>query len=318
MLFETGMDLEELRSVREEIMSHSQAYNTVKGYRSSWRMFVQWCESAGRQSLPASEDTVSLFAAWATKKRKPEPYALTHVKHICSAIQDRHRGAALPNPITDLVRETLAGIARSTDQDSEAKDALTPAQLKAAVAALGDGPVGIRDRAILLVGFTSGWRSCELAGLNLQDVRFGEACMTFHLRRSKTDQLGKGRKVKIPRLPQNSLCPVAALEAWILVRGRLAGPLFQPFRGSRQTPEDRAICSELVCDVVQRTLRKAGIDPDRYGAHSLRSGMVTAATENGADLIAIIERTGQKRLETVARYVRSPGGFNRDPLAGVL
>jgi integrase len=108
------------------------------------------------------------------------------------------------------------------------------------------------------------------------------------------------------------------LAAWTAVRGRQHGPLFLPFRGANKYPEDRRIKPSLVCKVVKRRLRKAGVNPDRYGAHSLRAGMVTAATENGADLISISERTGHEGLDTLAEYVRSHGGFGRDPLAGVL
>jgi integrase len=315
-LFDVGVNLSEVSLARAEVLSHAHAVNTVRGYGYSWATFARWCAAAGRQALPASCDTVSLFSVWGCFKRRPRPYALSHVRHVCSAVRDRHRSEGLPSPITDVVRETLAGIARSTDQESEAKEALSPSQLRAAVGVLSDAPIGRRDGAILLVGFTTGWRSCELAGLNLREVRFEETCMRFKLRRSKSDQEGKGREVKIPRVPDSGLCPVSALEAWLKVRGGVGGPLFQTFRNGATT--GRRIAPDLVNDIVHDCLRKAGIDPRAYGSHSLRAGMVTTAAEAGADLIAIQERTGHARLETLAKYIRSRGGFPRDPLAGVL
>jgi site-specific recombinase XerD len=274
-LFDPGINLAEIRVAREQVLSYSQAHNTVRGYRSSWRTFAHWCEEAGRQAAPASEDTVSLFVTWAAtcaaKKRKPGPYKLRHVRHICAAIADRHRMLHLPSPVTDIVRATLAGIARSTDQISGAKEAVSPQQLRSAIQVQKQSALEIRDQAILLVGFAAGWRSAELAGLYFREVSIFEAHMRLWLRRSKTDQLGQGREVRIPRVAESPLCPVAALEAWIAVRGREHGPLFLPFRGRNPHPENRPCQPDLICHVVKRALKKAGIDPARYGAHSLPS-----------------------------------------------
>lgn len=316
-LFDLGIDLSEVRSARDEVMRHSQAANTVRSYAVAWKTFAKWCEEAGRHAEPASADTVSLFVTWAAKKRKPKPYKLTNLRHICCAIADHHRVLRCPNPVTDLVREALAGIARSTEQESGAKNAITPSQLRSVIGLLDGSSLACRDRAILLVGFATGWRSAELAGLNLRDVAIFQSYMRLYLRRSKTDQLGLGREVRIPR-GETGLCPVVALESWLATRGKQNGPLFLPFRGANPNPEDRRIQPDLICHMIKRRLKKAGINPDRYGAHSLRAGMVTAATENGADLISISERTGHKGLDTLAGYVRSHGGFGRDPLAGVL
>jgi hypothetical protein len=122
----------------------------------------------------------------------------------------------------------------------------------------------------------------------------------------------------VPAMATPAEAGAVQIEAWIAVRGREHGPLFLPFRGRNPHPENRPCQPDLICHVVKRALKKAGIDPARYGAHSLRSGMVTAAAENGADLISICERTGHECIQTLLGYVRSRGGFNRDPLAGVL
>lgn len=317
LLFDAGMDLADIRDAREEIMRHAQAKNTVRTYGVSWRVFARWCAASGRQSLPATPDTVSLFIAWAVDKREPR-YKLNNVKHICAAVRHQHRQLDLPDPNDSHVRATLAGAARAYDQEPGGKEAITPEQLRQAVAMLGTSARDVRDGAILLLGFASGWRSAELAGLYLREVSFSPRYMRILLRRSKTDQEGKGREVKIPRVPGSCLCPVAALESWVKVRGPQPGPLFLPFRGPSGLPEHHAIYPDLICHVVKRCLRQIGVDASSYGSHSLRSGMVTAASENGADPITIMQRTGHKRIETLVGYVRTAGGFLRDPLAGVL
>jgi len=317
-LFDLGLNLAEVRQTREEIMQFSQAANTVKGYRFSWKNFEQWCRETNRQALPASPDTVSLFVIWAGVQRKPKPFKLAHVRHICAAIKDRHRSAELTCPINNLVRDSLAAVGRKVEQEPGGKDALTPEQLRRAVAGLPDNRVGIRDRAILLVGFTTGWRESELTGLRLKEIHIFRDHVLFRLRKSKTDQEGKGREVRIPRVPDSPLCPVAALEAWLKIRGTNPGALFLPFHGGRHmTLREGQLNPKAVCVVVQKALQRAGVRGN-WGAHSLRAGMITAAAENGADVITIQERTGHARLETIAKYVRAAGGFKRDPLAGVL
>jgi site-specific recombinase XerD len=318
-LFDLGPDLSELDEALEEIMVFSQAANTVRAYSFSWKAFAAWCRENAQEALPASPETLSRFVVWACVKRKPRRYKLTRVRHIVAAIKSRHRAEGLPDPVDDRVRGALAAIARKIDQDPGGKDALTPDHLRRAVAGLPDNGVGVRDRAILLVGFTTGWRGSELVGLHFHELRFFSDHALFRLRRSKTDQEGKGREVRIPRIPESPLCPVAALEAWIKIRGTRPGALFWPFSGGRHmTLREGQLRAKVVCAVVQKALKRAGIKQGNWGGHSLRSGMITAAAENGADVIAIQERTGHKRLETIAKYVRSAGGFRRDPLAGVL
>jgi len=318
-LFDVGLNLSKIREVRDEMMQYSQAPNTLRGYRFSWKTFANWCRETNRQALPASPDSLSLFVIWGGVQRKPKPFKLAHVRHIVAAFKDRHRAEQLPNPMNDLVRDSLAAVARKVEQAPGGKDALPPEYLRRAVAGLPDNVGGVRDRAILLVGFTTGWRGDELAGLRLNEARVFHDHVLFRLRKSKTDQEGKGREVRIPRIAGSPLCPVAALEAWIKVRGKNPGALFLPLSGGRDMKlREGTIRGKVVCAVVQRALKRAGIKQGNWGGHSLRSGMITAAAENGADVISIQERTGHRRLETIAKYVRSAGGFRRDPLAGVL
>jgi integrase len=322
-LFETGLDLTEVRADREQIMEYRRARATVSTYANRWMAFERWCTDTGRQALPCSSDTVSLYATWGAKHRKPKPYALSSLELTVAAIRDKHIAAKLPVPIDQKVRETMSGLARTVPQESRRLDAVTPTMLRKVIkylASEGDAQ-SIRDRAILLLGFTSGWRTEELAELRMSDISISDEAITLHLRRSKTDQEGKGREVRIPRIKGSELCPVAAIELWISdVRGNKPGPLLQPFRGisSQLKPGNKRLDRQQIRYIVKRVMSRAGIKTGRFGAHSLRAGMITAAAENGANVLDISQRTGHRALDTLAKYVRSVGGFKRDPLKGVL
>ena len=108
-----------------------------------------------------------------------------------------------------------------------------------------------------------------------------------------------------------------SLKAWLKVRGSWPGPLFCPVDRYGNMRE-RGLKGDTICERLHMALERIGEDPAKYGAHSLRVGMVTAGTENGANLAAIMQRTGHKSVTTVLRYVRPAQAFQGDPLAGLL
>jgi integrase len=162
----------------------------------------------------------------------------------------------------------------------------------------------IRDRAILLLGAATALRRSEISALELADLHPHPQGYAIQVRRSKTDQTGKGRAVAVYRVGDEH-CPVAALEHWIKIRGRAPGPIFLSLwkggaiRGTR-------LPSAEISAIVKRAAKLAGIDAGGLAGHSLRSGYVTQARRLGLDWIAIMEQTGHKKIETVKRYARDP------------
>lgn len=295
-------------------MGTSKAVNTLKAYVWGWSVFREWCAGAGRLALPADPETVQLFVAWAVDVRS---YRLESVRLFLSAISYEHRRAELASPVDISVRELVAGAARKLQERPGGKAALTLEQLRLISRSFGDRPIDVRDRALLLVGFASGWRRGELSGLDLADVGLVAAGVRLHVWRSKTDQEGKGRVIGIPYGSRRETCPVLALRAWLRIRGGAPGPLWLAC-SPRGVPGDARLGGQGICGVLKRALTAIGVDPAPYGAHSLRAGMITAATEAGSPEVPIMQRTGQKSITTVLRYVRPAGVFRADPLARVL
>jgi integrase len=216
------------------------------------------------------------------------------------------------------VHEVLDGLKRRLGTaPNHQKTALAPADLALLAAACPPGPLGDRDRALLLVGFASSLRRSELAALQLADVDEVAEGLVIRLGKSKTDQSGAGRELGVHRGAHGLTCPARALALWLVERGRLPGPLFThvDYLG-RVTP--RAMTGHSVARAVKASCVRAGLDPARYAGHSLRSGCATACAGNRADVLAIMSRTGHKSVEMVGRYVRHGTLFALDPLAGVL
>ncbi len=155
------------------------------------------------------------------------------------------------------------------------------------------GALGSRDRALLLLGFASSLRRSELAALQLTDIEEVRQGLVVRLGRCKTDQEGVGRELGIHRGLRAATCPVVAWRAWLLERGKWAGPAFA-FVDQTGAVVKRGISGDLIAVRIKAACKRAGMDPARYSSHSLRAGMATAAAEGGASDRAILRPDGSQ------------------------
>lgn len=156
---------------------------------------------------------------------------------------------------------------------------------------------GLRDRAILLLGFTGAFRRSELSELNLENLRFTEECVIVSLARSKTNQLGQHEEKAIFYSPEAKVCPIRSLQAWVRQLGRETGPVFVSLRKGERVTQAR-LSDKSINAVVQRYL-----GPD-YSAHSLRASFVTVAKLAGADDSEVMNQTKHKTSAMIRRYTR--------------
>jgi integrase len=301
-------------------MKNEKAPNTVKAYRSAWRRFETWCAEYGRGALPATPETVRYFAGWCLREKPEKKLRLNSVRINLAAIKFKHRQAKLSLPFDDELRTMMRSATRRSREKSCKKDALTIPLLKRMLASLArdSSVLARRDTAILTLGFASGWRRSEMAGLCLEHLSLTKKALRIRLGVSKTDQEGMGREVWIPCADHEKLCPVRAMHAWLKVRGNWNGPLFCSVRKGATNVNRKAIDGEIIADVVKRCLSNIGEDPDRFGAHSMRAGLITTSSENDASLAAIKHRTGQKDTRNLMNYIRLHGASKLNPLKGVL
>lgn len=315
---EEVLTTERLRRVREEIMKYTRARNTVKTYEHCWQRFARWCSDAGRDPLPATPATVLDFATWRIELGR---YRLSTIRTEIASIQYRHVTEAFATPVDQPIKVLLRVAARKLQETPRGKRALTAQQLRKICSALEHDPsrMAKRDHAMVLLGFASGWRRSELTRLGLTDLWFdGGEAMEIQLGASKTDQSGvRGRRVSIPPGQIPVTCPIKALRAWLAVRGSWQGPLFCALDCGHGIVR-KGISGVTINLRLKRLLAAAGENPAAYGAHSLRAGMITSSAENGADVTVIMQRTGQRSVQTVMRYIRPAVPFKADPLKGVL
>ena len=309
-----------LRQRRELMRGPRLSDRTSQCYASDWRVFVAWCMAAGRRPLPASAETLTLYATWLLTERHRR--TTTAARHMTAVIH-QHRRSGLQPPDAKDARDLLAHVKRRRREQPRGKAALTPDALRLMLETCDpSSPCGVRDRALILLGFGSGLRRSEITALRLADVSFPPQGIAVEIRHAKTDQEGKGRTVGVWAGQHELTDPVRAVRRWIEVRGDWEGPLFTRMqrRGRDQFVIGRSgIDGQSVAKAIKRAAKRAGLNSSDFSGHSLRAGAVTAAADAGSTEAEIMKMSGHKALTTMRGYIRSVAAFHgRNPLAGVL
>jgi site-specific recombinase XerD len=302
-----------LRDRATQFQVESVAANTRRAYSGDWRRFTAWCAAQGRDSLPATPDTALLYLTHLADQGKK----VATIERAAAAIATAHRTAGHTAPTEDAqVRRVMRGIRRTLKVAPTQKAAAVTSVLRQLIDAQPNTLVGLRNRALLLIGFAGAFRRSELVALDVADVRFVHEGLEITVRQSKTDPEGKGHMKGLPYGSHPETCPVRVLRAWLDAAGITAGPLLRSFDARRQLQTQRLRDYE-VAKIIKRSARKAGIDAAAFSGHSLRIGFVTSAYAAGVPEDAIMAQTGHRSIPTVRRYKRRATLFQRNAAAQV-
>lgn len=275
------------------------AANTRRGYASDWRDWMAWCGERDRNAIPASPADVAEYLRERAARRK-----MSTIRRNLAAIAQVHRLAGLQLDRNDpALHFALRALAREHGVAVEGKRELMTADIEAMLSTFGKDLAGLRDRALLLVGFAGGFRRSELVALDVGDVVFRRDGMILTIRRSKGDQEGRGQLVGVRYGQRERTCPVRALKRWLEASGLTEGPLFRAILRGR--PRDHRLSDKAVWRLVKGAATAAGIDAAAFGAHSLRIGHVTQALANGADPLLAQRQLRHKKLDTTLGYNRA-------------
>ncbi len=304
--------LEELGCEANRYATQSKAENTRRAYRADWADFVGWCEKYRRTSMPASPDTVAYYLADRSQTLK-----VSTLERRLATIAEAHRTAGAESPTKSAqVKLVWAGIRREKGTAQAHMKPVLTKHVRAMVAHLPDSLLGVRDRALILLGFAGAMRRSELVGLDVTDLAIADEGLVVNVRRSKTDQMGGGRKVGIPYGEHAETCPVKAVQAWLDESGIDEGPLFRSVNKHGHVMATR-LTDQAVADVVKRSLVAAGKSARKYAGHSLRAGLITQAAIAGVSERAIQEQSGHRSLLVMRRYIRDGSLFRENAAAKV-
>jgi integrase len=293
-----------------EFIRASKAESTLRGYQSDWRDFYHWCDGQGVCPLPAAAETVASYIAECAIRLK-----VGSIQRRLNAIAEAHKAVGLESPTSaGMVRNTLKGIKRTMGTAVVQKAAALTDDIRAMIDATDTGLIGVRDRALILLGFAGAFRRSELVGLDTEDCAFGKDGLTITLRRSKTDQDGVGRKVGIPYGSNPGTCPVRTIQSWVEAAAINVGPLFRSISRHGQ-PQSDGLSGIDVARVVKKLAERAGLDATKYAGHSLRAGHATSAAMAGASEKSIMHQTGHRSVQMLRRYIRDGNLFRENSAA---
>jgi integrase len=292
-----------------DFAANSRAAATIRAYRACWTHFQTWCGERGLISMPADPKSVALFIADCASKHKPASISLR-----MAAISAAHKLQGYESPTLmrhAVVSETWAGIRRTLGTAQQGKAALLTEDIRSMIEALPQTLRGTRDAALLLVGFASACRRSELAALTVDDLTWVEEGLRITLRRSKTDQEGKGQTIGVPYGSDPATCPVRAMRRWLAAAGITEGFAFRGvLKGGRV--QGRRMAGDSIALCIKRACSSIGKETAQYAGHSLRAGFVTQAARAGCSESSIMKQTRHRSTAMLVRYTRDPNLFRNN------
>ena len=288
-----------------EYAQRSRSDNTKRCYGSDLRGFSHWCQKRGLSSFPAAPSTVALFVA----ERANDGRKVSTIRRCLSAISMTHKRAGAPNPAeTGEVQGVMEGISRTKGIAPTQKRPLTIEILRHLLQCVPDDLRGARDKTLLLIQFSGALRRSELVDLRVLDLEFMPDGLKLRVRKSKTDQEGRGDFIGIVRGDHADTCPIRALKAWLGMADVQNGPIFRPITRHGYIGT-RAMTGGSVARVIKGYVEEAGLNPTVYSGHSARAGFITTAALAGASERQISRVSRHRSMESLRGYVRTATVF---------
>ena len=287
-----SLEIETLKNLK-----NSKANNTLRAYQSDFRDFSAFCSKNGLSSIPTQPKIIALYITHLSKSFK-----FSTLKRRIASISVIHK---LKGHYLDtkhpIIMENLHGIKRTLGSRQKTKKPLLINDLKLIIKAIDKEK--IRDKALILLGFSGGFRRSELVSILHEDIEFVPEGIKILIKRSKTDQSGEGIVKAIPYFDNQEFCPVLTLRDYIdkKISKKNEDKIFE-------------ISDKSVALIIKKYAQKAGLDSSKYAGHSLRSGFATTAAEFGAEERNIMAMTGHKTTQMVRRYIQEANLFKNNAL----
>ena len=295
----TDLKTLELETIKN--LKNSKAANTLRAYKADFKDFSSFCIKNGFNPIPTEPKILSLYLTHLSSSSK---YSTLKRRIASISVVHKMKGHYLDikHPI---IMENLHGIKRVKGSNQKAKKPILINDLKLIINAIDQNIKSerrkTRDKAIILIGFSGGFRRSELVSINYEDLDFVNEGVKIFIKRSKTDQSGEGMVKAIPYFDNKIFCPVLNLKNWLELSGIKIGKIFN-------------ISDKNVSLIIKKYISLCGLDESKYGGHSLRSGFATSAAESGAEERNIMAMTGHKTAQMVRRYIQEANLFKNNAL----
>tara|TARA_Y100001958_G_scaffold76930_1_gene51861 strand:+ start:182 stop:1096 length:915 start_codon:yes stop_codon:yes gene_type:complete len=277
----------------------SKASNTIRAYKSDFLDFSKFCSKHNLRNMPTEPKIVSLYLTHLSKISK---FSTLKRRLASINVMHKYKGHYLDTK-HPIIIENLLGIKRQIGVHQKAKKPLLFNDLKQIIKQIDETKESyykkLRNKTLILVGFSGGFRRSELVALTRDDIEFVKEGVKIFVKKSKSDQSGEGMIKAIPSFKYIEYCPVDHLNKWMFEN---TNDLIFP------------ISDKNVALIIKRYASMAGLDSKKYAGHSLRSGFATSTAEYGASERNIMSMTGHKSVDMVRRYIKEADLFKNNAL----
>ncbi len=269
------------------------ADNTKLAYRKDLARFLAW-----GGTIPATVKQVCEYL-----NAHADTHKVSTMSRWLASISQAHCVKGLDSPCRSLeVHRTLNGIKKVHGAKPRHVLPAVRDELVAMIQHAPPGLVGVRNRALLLLGFAGALRRSELAKLRVEDVAFDVRGMILKLGQTKTDQAGGNDEIAIP-YAKGKYCPVKALKAWLSESGITEDAIFRPIL-KHGTVGKKGLSGFSVAQIIKASAKAAGLDTTLYSGHSLRAGLATSSAREKKPFHKIKAQTRHKSDVTLLKYIR--------------
>ena len=290
-----SLEIETLKNLKS-----SKALNTLRAYKADYKDFASFCIKNGFKPMPSEPKIISLYLTYLSKSSK-----FSTLKRRLASLSVIHKLSGhyidIKHP---MITENLMGIKRIKGSYQKAKKPILINDLKLIVDVIDkdkNEENRFKNKALMLVGFSGGFRRSELVAIDYEDLDFVPEGVKIFVKRSKTDQSGEGMTKGIPYFSNQNYCPVISLKNWLEKSEIKSGKIFD-------------MSDKSVALTIKKYTGLAGLDSDKYSGHSLRSGFATSTAELGAEERSIMAMTGHKTTQMVRRYIQEANLFKNNAL----
>ena len=307
----------DIKALQQETLlnlRNSKANNTVRAYKSDFDDFGLFCAQNGFKSLPSDPKIISLYLT--NLSTKDVKMSTLKRRLVSIGVIHKLKGHYLDTKHPSII-ENMMGIKRRKGSIQKGKKPLLINNLRILINVIdkekNEEIKKLRDRSIILIGFSGGFRRNEIVSLDYDDLEFVQEGLKISLKKSKTDQFGEGSVKGLPYFENSKYCPVISIKKWIEISKISSGAIFRRFIKGSKLSHNR-LTDQSVALLIKHYLKIAGIESKNYSGHSLRSGFATSAAESGAEERSIMAMTGHKSTEMVRRYIKEANLFKNNAL----
>ncbi|RWA75353.1 MAG: site-specific integrase [Mesorhizobium sp.] len=315
--------LEDLAGRARDYVEAASSANTRRAYASDWKHFASWCRRQGVEMFPPDPQVVGLYitaqaSGTATGGKKPSSVSTIERRLSSLTWNYAQRGQALDRKDRHIAT-VMAGIRNRHAAPPRQKEAILPEDLIAMLETLDRGSLrGLRDRAMLLIGFAGGLRRSEIVALDVgrDQTEDGRGWVEILEKGLLVTLRGKTgwREVEVGRGSSDATCPVVALETWLKLARIAHGPLFRRVTGQGKAVGAERLNDQEVARLVKRAALAAGVRGDLpegergklFAGHSLRSGLASSAE---VDERYVQKQLGHASAEMTRKYQRRRDRF---------